>query len=60
MKLQYDLFTKGHPELSLRQPQSSLARGRCFNKLRVLEYFDILEGMIGQNKLDATRVFNVV
>jgi hypothetical protein len=41
-------------------PQSTSSAGdRGFNKSKVLEFSDTLEELIGQNKLFATRVFNV-
>jgi hypothetical protein len=54
----YYVFMKRHPELSLRQPESSsLVRARGFSKSRVFEFFDVLEKVVDRNKLDSTRVF---
>jgi hypothetical protein len=55
----YCAFMKRHPEPSLRQPEStSIAQARGFSKSRGSEFFEVLEKLVDQNELDATRVFN--
>lgn len=59
-KCWYYAFMKRHAELSLRQPEStSMARVKGFNKESVYKYFDILEKIVDDYQLDATRIFNV-
>ncbi|KAF2905720.1 hypothetical protein ILUMI_00457 [Ignelater luminosus] len=50
----------GHQNITLRQPEStSMARAKEFNKKRIKEFFDILEKICEDSKLDATRILNV-
>jgi hypothetical protein len=50
---------KRHLERSLRQPEStSIARARGFSKSGISDFFDVLEKLVDQNELDATRFFN--
>lgn len=56
----YYNFMKRHPELSLRTPEcTSIARAKGFNKTNVYKFFDLLEKICDQHKLDGTRIFNV-
>ena len=49
-----------HPELSLRQPESiSMAWAQCFNKPRVQDFFELLEGIYDREKLTPHRVYNM-
>lgn len=53
-------FKARHPELTYREPQAtSLARVKGFNKENVYEFFDILQKIVEENAIDATRIFNV-
>jgi hypothetical protein len=55
----YYAFMKRYPKRGLRQPESTyIARAKGFSKSRVSEFFDVLEKLVDQNELDATRVFN--
>lgn len=53
-------FKSRHGQLALREPQAtSLLRVKGFNKENVYVFFDILEKLVDDNKVDATRIFNV-
>jgi hypothetical protein len=53
-------FMKRHPNLSLRQPEStSVTRVKGFCKENVSHFFDTLETICDENQLDATRIYNV-
>lgn len=53
-------FMRRHPNLSLRQPEStSLARCKGFNRQNVTHFFDILQNLVDQYHIDATRIYNV-
>lgn len=46
--------------ISLEQPEStSYGRARGFNKQNVQHFFDILERIMDENKIDSTRIFNM-
>ena len=51
---------KCHPELSLRQPEKlSINRIKDFNRENVSHFFDILEKIANENKLNGYTIFNV-
>lgn len=53
-------FMRRHPELALRQPEStSLARARGFEKEKVMQFFDILEQVVDKHQINANTIFNV-
>ncbi|KAJ4436413.1 hypothetical protein ANN_19046 [Periplaneta americana] len=56
----YYTFMRRHPELNLRQPEStSFARAKGFNKEKVSYFFDTLQKIVDENQLDSTEVSNV-
>lgn len=56
----YYSFMKRHPNISLRQPESiSIARCKGFNRTNVNGFFDLLENIVDENKLDALSIYNV-
>lgn len=53
-------FMRRHPELSLRQPEStSLARAKGFAKDKVNEFYDLLEKIVDTYGISANTIFNV-
>lgn len=53
-------FKARHPEISLREPQAtSMQRVKGFNRQNVYEFFDILENLVDENRIDSTRIYNV-
>lgn len=53
-------FMRRHPQLSLRQPEStSIARCKGFNKENVTQFFELLEKIVDECQLNATKIFNV-
>ncbi|KAK7092313.1 hypothetical protein V1264_008076 [Littorina saxatilis] len=56
----YRLFMRRHPEISLRQPEAtSFARAEGFNREAVNRYFNLLEELVDDNSLHASRIFNM-
>ena len=56
----FNLFFKRHPELSLKQPEStSLARATGFNKVRVNKFFDLLKQIISDSNIAPDKIFNM-
>ncbi|KAK7099863.1 hypothetical protein V1264_022909 [Littorina saxatilis] len=56
----YRLFKRRHPEISLRQPEAtSFARAEGFNREAVNRYFNLLEELVDDNSLHASRIFNM-
>ena len=53
-------FMKRNPDISLRKPEpTSLARAMGFNKPQVNRCYDLLGGVMDQEKLEACKMFNV-
>ena len=51
-----DHFMKRHHELTLRQPEATIAaRARAFNPVNVKKFFDLLEQLIDQYKFPVQR-----
>ncbi len=49
-----------HPNLRLRQPECiSVNRAKGFNRANVNEFFDLLEQIVDENKLDGLHIYNV-
>ncbi|KAK7095561.1 hypothetical protein V1264_006951 [Littorina saxatilis] len=56
----YRHFMRRHPEISLRQPEAtSFARAEGFNREAVNRYFNLLEELVDDNSLHASRIFNM-
>ncbi|XP_070182914.1 jerky protein homolog-like [Littorina saxatilis] len=56
----YRLFKRRHPEISLRQPEAtSFARAEGFNREAVNRYFNLLEELVDDISLHASRIFNM-
>ncbi|ESN95622.1 hypothetical protein HELRODRAFT_86484 [Helobdella robusta] len=53
-------FMRRHPELSLREPEStSMARAQGFNKERVKSFFELLAKIYDEENLSPDRLFNM-
>jgi hypothetical protein len=51
---------KRHPQLCLRQPEAtSLATACGFNKVVVRKFFYVLESIVNEHKITATRILNM-
>lgn len=58
-KWYYNFMTR-HSNLRLRQPESiSINRAKGFNRENVYEFFDLLEAVVDEHGIDATRMYNV-
>ena len=53
-------FLKKHPDLSIRQPEStSLARATGFNKVQVDKFFQLLRKIISDCNIAPDKIFNM-
>lgn len=53
-------FLRRHPNITYRQPEAtSLARAAGFNRVRVEQFYTLLENVVDENKLTAQHIFNI-
>ena len=56
----YYSFMRRHPQLSLREPEStSMARAQGFNKQRVQSFFELLSKIYSEGEITTGRLFNM-